>query len=402
MNRYILLFAVLVLLLPSLSFPAPVTVNLHEVRLADLARVVYGDLLSKSYIFDADLIHSPDDLSVNWKKISSTKAEELTRDVFEAHGFELEQGEVLHIRKAKKTDEDLLIYSVRHRASKYLSDMVKRVMNVDQLGTRGITAPQGITASSAPEVSGSASQQFDRSALDQIAYACKPAECVRIRKLLEQLDTPEANVILRAVIYEVATSSNEGTALQIAAQIFRGVSVNLGTTLAGAATLQIKRGGLDALLAALDMDSRFKSLSRPSVRVKSGSTARFSVGSQVPVLGSISYDKNGTPVQSVEYRNSGTIFTVTPDIRAESIDLNVMQELSSFAVTTTGVNNSPTLMQRTANSTLTLHDGEVIVFAGLEEEKDDSAKTGLFGFTLSNKAGRSRSEILLFIEAQKI
>lgn len=122
----------------------------------------------------------------------------------------------------------------------------------------------------------------------------------------------------------------------------------------------------------------------------------------MPVLGSVSQDRNGNPVQSVEYRQSGTIFTVQPDIHGQVVDLNVTQELSSFSATSTGVNNSPTLMQRTANSTLSLKDGEVVVFAGLEQTKDDLVSASLFGFSLSKKASNSRSEILLFIEAQRI
>nr|WP_244429777.1 type II and III secretion system protein [Escherichia coli] len=45
--------------------------------------------------------------------------------------------------------------------------------------------------------------------------------------------------------------------------------------------------------------------------VSSGKNASFSSGQQVPVLGSVSYN-DGTPVQSVTYRDSGVIFKLPP------------------------------------------------------------------------------------------
>lgn len=411
MIRHILF---LLCLLPSISFAAPaivpvsapVTISLHEVKLSDLAHVVYGDLLKRSYIFDSDVIHSPDDISINWQNLSAARVEQLTREVFVSRGFDLVQaGDVLMLHKVKKEEEEVLIYQPRFRSSRYLSDLLFNVAAARPLGARGLPASPQFQASIAqqPETAGTASAMVDKSALDQLAFNCTASECVKLRRLLAQLDTPEANVILRAVIYEVSTTKGDGSALQVAALLFKGkFAVAAGSIVPGAATLTLTSGGLDVVASFLDADSRFNSLSRPSLRVKTGANARFSVGQQVPVLGAISQDKNGNPLQSIDYRQSGTIFTVQPDIRGDVIDLNVTQELSSFAVTSTGVNNSPTLMQRTATSTLSLKDGEVVVFAGLEENKGDAASASFFGFPLSRKTSATRSEVLLFIEAQRI
>ena len=192
--------------------------------------------------------------------------------------------------------------------------------------------------------------------------------------------------------------------MQIVGRLLDGkLTVTLGTAVAaGTASVQIASLGLDAVLAVLDHDSRFKVVSRPQLRVRTGAQARFSVGQQVPVLGAISYDKNGNSLQSVEYRQSGTIFTVKPDIRDEVVDLDISQELSSFVNTTTGVNGSPTLLQRTASSQLSIAPGEVVVFAGLEESRDEKAGSNFFGFSLGSRENNSSSEVLLFIEAQSI
>src|ERR1035437_1745200 len=88
-----------------------------------------------------------------------------------------------------------------------------------------------------------------------------------------------------------------------------------------------------------------------SMRVKSGASARFSVGNETPVLGAVSYQQNGSSVQSVEYRPSGVILDLKPFVRSVGIDLTGFQQLSNFAVTDTGVNSSPPLSKRELSTT---------------------------------------------------
>lgn len=398
-KKYLL---ILLFCLPSISFSAPVSVNLHEVKLIDLARVVYGDLLHRSYTFDSAFTHSADDVSVNWEKLSAKQIESMTGELFAARGFELQQvGKVLHIRKTEKADSDILVYVPRFRSARYLSDVLKKVADANQLGSRGLPASGQFQQVQGGE--GTASAQVDKSAPDQLAYECSPVQCARYRSLLVQLDTVEAQVVLRAAIYEVGTTKGQGSAIQIAASLFNGgLKASARSVIAGAPSIHLAGTNLDAVFSALDSDSRFKVVSRPMLRVKTGGNAKFSVGQQVPVLGAVTMDNNGNAVQSVEYRQSGTIFTVSPDVRADLVDLSITQELSSFVATTTGVNNSPTMLQRTASSQLTVKDGEVVVFAGLEEAKEDQTQNSFWGWSLGKKSTDMTSEVLVFIEAQRI
>lgn len=118
--------------------------------------------------------------------------------------------------------------------------------------------------------------------------------------------------------------------------------------------------------------------------------------------GQATLDKNGNPVQSVDYRQSGVILTVTPDIHESIIDLDISQELSSFVATTTGVNNSPTLLKRTVNSKLSIRSGEVVIFAGLNEQKSDQTQSRFLGFNIGKQSSQGDTEILVFVEAQRI
>jgi type II secretory pathway component GspD/PulD (secretin) len=140
------------------------------------------------------------------------------------------------------------------------------------------------------------------------------------------------------------------------------------------------------------------------VRVRNGAQARFAVGSEVPVLGAAQLDKNGNPVQSVDYRQSGVILLATPEIRVGVIELNLSQELSNFVATSTGVNNSPTLIKRAVSTRLSISPGEVVILAGLQDDKQDEQHERLpfFGWLLGTSRQSRQSEILVLIEAQRI
>jgi type II secretory pathway component GspD/PulD (secretin) len=158
-------------------------------------------------------------------------------------------------------------------------------------------------------------------------------------------------------------------------------------------------------MQALDTDSRFKVLSSPSLRVGSGQTASLTVGDDVPVLGAVTYPNGGgAPVQSVDYRSSGVLFSISPVVRDASIAVKVDQQVSSFVATTTGVNNSPTLTKRQLTTSVSLADGDVVVIGGLRQNKDGdvSSHVPFLPFFGNKTKDNSASEILLFLQLKKI
>lgn len=174
--------------------------------------------------------------------------------------------------------------------------------------------------------------------------------------------------------------------------------------MSGDVSIKLKLGGIEGVLQALDRDARFKSLSRPQLRVRNGAQARFSVGQDVPILGAQQIDRNGNPIQSIEYKPSGIIMTARPEIREEVIELDLSQELSNFVATNTGVNNSPTLIKRSVNTKLGLQPGELVILAGLQDDRQDGQSTRLpwLGWLVGDQRKNEQSEILVIIEAVKL
>nr|WP_307735948.1 type II and III secretion system protein [Massilia pinisoli] len=212
--------------------------------------------------------------------------------------------------------------------------------------------------------------------------------------------------MVTGALYEVNIGTQHASALQLAASILGDrFRFSLGAAQESGNYVSVRASTVTAIIQALDSDSRFKVLSSPSLRVASGQTASLTVGDDVPVLGAITYPGNGAaPVQSVDYRSSGVLFSISPVVRDSSIAVKVDQQVSSFVATTTGVNNSPTLTKRQLTTSVSLADGDVVVIGGLRQSKDTAAasRVPFLPFFGSKASDKSESEILLFLQLKKI
>ena len=242
---------------------------------------------------------------------------------------------------------------------------------------------------------------------DTLVFQGPVDEVDKLKKILPQIDTATGEVIVKAVVYEVATGKDIGSAFSLALNILGGrLGINLGdpATLANAVTF--KSSSIDAAISALSTDSRFKTVSTPRLRVKSGAQARLTVGQDVPTLGAVSYAQGGgQPVQSVEYRSAGVILGITPQVRDAGIDLHVDQQISDFVKTDTGVNGSPTLTKRSFSTDVSLADGELVVLGGLTQDKNSAARSGISflpKLLQSSSSADSRTEVLLLLQVDKI
>lgn len=392
-----------------------VSLVLSDVRLVDLVRVAYGELSREPFILGHELLESQERFTVDLRQVSQANAVASVANLVRSVGFEVEKrGGVVWIGKASEPVDELVVYRPRFRSARYLADVVQSVTAARSILARSIRPEprevqvgrepangSQLNASSPTSVEG----QIDRSEVDQIAFNVMPKDAAKVRKLLFDLDTPSGEVVLKAAVYEVGYEKREGSAIKLAASLLDGkMLLAIDGGLFSGVSIKVLSGGLESVLSALDADSRFKSVSRPQVRVRNGAQARFTVGQDVPVLGNAQVDKNGNPVQSVDYKQSGVILTATPEIREDVIELAVTQELSNFIVTRTGVNGSPTLIKRAVNTKLGMVPGEVVVLAGLQDDQEDGQDNRLpwLGWMIGKERQEKKSEILVFLEVIKI
>jgi general secretion pathway protein D len=153
-------------------------------------------------------------------------------------------------------------------------------------------------------------------------------------------------------------------------------------------------------------------VSAPKIMTLNNRPARLEVGDQVPLItqSSQSVTAPGSPIiDSVDYRSTGIILSVTPQItNGDEILLSVNQEVSSVSETTSSSINSPTIQQRKFDSTVVLKDGGTVALGGLISAKKSRGASGLplvssvpvigalFG---SQKFDNDRTELIVLLSA---
>lgn len=389
----------------------PVSFSLYDVALPDLVRVVVDDVAGASVVVASDVVEDRKPLNFVVRNVSADQAVKQLSHVVQARGYELIKLDgVFHLRKASEVEEDFFVYLPLYRSVSYLSDLVGGVMPRQAVASQRALPQQlgqGVQAQGL-DTGTNVNSLMDKADKDALVIKGRPDQIKMVKALLAQVDRPIPEMLVKAVVMEVQTGSIEGSALTLLAKLVSGssslsVAWDGGAQAKNGVTLRI--GGIDAIWSAISSDSRFKVISAPQVRVKSGASARFSVGSDTPVLGAVNYQGNGQSVQSVEYKPSGVILELKPEIRGKLADLKIMQQLSSFAKTETGVNGSPTLLKRELSTSVVVGQNDVVLLGGLDEEKslDDAAGLVFMPQWARSKSGsKSRSEIVLMLYVERV
>lgn len=294
------------------------------------------------------------------------------------------------------------VYTPVNQPVSYLASVLSGVINASSSSTSPST---GKSSSSPAQVSASGGTSFMSATGDNLVFRGTRDELTRLQSLLPLVDIPSQRVSVTGYIYEVQGSKSEGSGLALVAKMLSGkFGISIGSEMSLGNSFTFSTSSLSAIYELFRTDNRFTVVSSPNLMVSSGKNASFSSGQQVPVLGSVSYN-DGTPVQSVTYRDSGVIFKLTPVVTGNRIHITVHQELSSFVKTDTGISDSPTLLKREIDSTLVLNDGDVVVLGGLADSNDSDTKTG---FSLLPKwfsqrsSENSKTDMVILLQVKKM
>jgi len=215
-----------------------------------------------------------------------------------------------------------------------------------------------------------------------------------LREALEKLDQPVAQVLIEATLAEVTLNNDlqfgvnfsvlDGVSTQtritqsntsggIPAAIFPGFSVSvIGNTAA-------------AVLNQLESKTNVRVLSAPKLLTLNNETATLQVGDQVPIITqqAQSVVTPGAPiVNTIELRDTGVILQVTPRVNdSGTIILDISQEVSDVAVTTSSGINSPTIQQRRLTTTVATRSGQMIALGGLIRNSTTRSRSGIPGLS---------------------
>ncbi len=138
-----------------------------------------------------------------------------------------------------------------------------------------------------------------------------------------------------------------------------------------------------ANLSALAGQNLVNVLSSPSVMVMDNQTAKIQVGQQVPVETSQQQYTTGSGapiVNQIDYKDTGVILEVKPRVTPGGmVQMEIDQEVTSVATTTSSNLNSPTFSTRKITSSVAVRSNQAVVLGGLIQDKREDGKNGIPG-----------------------
>ncbi|MDB4459274.1 hypothetical protein N9059_01750 [bacterium] len=219
----------------------------------------------------------------------------------------------------------------------------------------------------------------------------------KVKEIVEKLDVVQPQVLIEAIIMEVTIDSGFNFGISAAhtdgganASGFGGVN-NLGGSFFSTST-NFPSGlpeafsyfgrlspSWDLALEALERDSSVNVLSRPRIQTTHAVEATLRVGRTVPfVTGTVSSFQGGG---SSQFQNEfvGIELNVLPLINQDGlVVLEISQDVAELGPTTTIDNNAvPTTLERSAQSSVAVQDGETIMLGGFISNTLNKSETGV-------------------------
>ncbi|MEM9797749.1 MAG: type II secretion system secretin GspD [Pseudomonadota bacterium] len=213
-------------------------------------------------------------------------------------------------------------------------------------------------------------------------------EYERILGVLHRLDVPQRQVLVEATIVEVSLNDElrygvqyflEGDGNDTVALTNNNEDRSLVAQVPGFSA--VLGNDTDVIIDALDEVTRVNVVSSPNLMILNNESARLVVGDQVPVSVRTATDVEDADdnvfVSTVEFRDTGVIFEVTPRINSSgSVVLDIDQEVSTVGATDPSTGN-PIISQRTLSSSVSVDSGETIALGGLFETRATRGRSGI-------------------------
>lgn len=385
-------------------------VVLTDISVVDLSRIIIEEINKGNLVISNEVFTNTQTVHFSVKKQGARELLTHLKTVLGFYGFSLvEKNNVFFIDVAKDIEvaKELFIYKPKRRSVSYLSEYIRGIFGdsvllsnknsnnstnnkKDFLKTSSSGKSQSNLFNSDFSSSLNSSKNetpessFVSSQLTEYLVVNADGEKIeKIKKILDAVDSELEEVTIRAYLIEVQDNETKSKGFSFLLDFLtRGIgelSINFNNdNSSGSNGISFKNFNLNLFYKALETSANVRLLSSPFLKVISGETASLSVGSEVPVLGSVQYTTTGSSVQNVIYRNSGVIFDFLPRVFDKSVDLFIRQINSNFIKTETGVNGSPTLLKREISTRIFSNIGDLIVLGGLDEINDQKEQSGLF------------------------
>ncbi|MEA3412634.1 MAG: type II secretion system secretin GspD [Pseudomonadota bacterium] len=309
------------------------------------------------------------------------------------------RGLIAHLDSPLEGGGNTQVVFLKHATAEDLAPILLGV-GKQQLKAEKSSAP---TASTSKTRSTSRSTSGTRDDIDvqadptnnALIITASPAQFMRLKRVIDQLDVRRAQVLVESIIAEVNTDQKRELGFEFAVLPTDGAGPaglsNLGGTsslvnlfqnpfgvgaglLLGGANLS---GGTKwaFLLRALDGDAATNILSTPTLVTMDNEEAQIVVGRNVPFITG-SFTQAGTagatnPFQTIEREDVGITLNITPHINeGDTVRLEIEQEASNISTTSLAEPASDIITdKRSIKTNVVVENDAILVLGGLMEDQ---------------------------------
>ena len=225
-------------------------------------------------------------------------------------------------------------------------------------------------------------------ARNALIFVGSAEEYAQFRTLVAQMDRAPLEVMIEATIAEVTLSKGEN--LGVVFEFDDGAASlpnrTVVTTGEGGILFSLvrDRASLVSRINALADYDRVQILSSPRLVTSSGKSASINVGTQVPIITTQQTDPSGqvdgtsSILQSIQYRSTGVTLNIEPTINSNRrVELTISQDVSEAQANSLSGIQSPIILTRAIQTTLSLSDGETVLLGGLISENYSTGNSGI-------------------------
>ena len=398
------------------------------VKLYEFTQKVLKDVAKKPFIFGPDFLAYEGSVAVSSVTYKDKEVLTLLSSVLREAGFELVEkpGYYTVIKSSSATNEDEsdFIYKVKARDLSYLSAIIQPLFKQGAFtyqrsgGQAGEEkrqaggpaalgqAPENGKGNNKPPVDdgNSAYSNLTRTNLDTFLYHGTARDITRLKSLLLQLDVPTPQVMVRAFFVEVSDIDSAGGGISFIANLFsQRFGISLGDPNGGTNSLKFSGPNFKAVIAALDSSTSIRTEISPAVFTKSGQSATFNVASNIPSLGQIQQNGNGSSTQSIDRIKAGSILEVTPTVFEDLISINLHQEMSQPVNRDTGINGAKEIDERSLTSSFDIKPGSWLLIGGFNSASDShgNTKVPFTQYPLSKTKAKDKRDFVLLLYVER-
>ncbi len=323
--------------------------------------------------------------------------------------FAQDQATLDHVRQWARTldaereatiENAVFTYEVQNTQAESLSDTLDRILTD---GTGGPQEQTGLSGALGEEDSRGSGRIVVDENRNMLLFRGSGREWAELRAVIDQLDKPVPSVLIEVLIAEITLGDEQESGIEF---LFRnGIGSDRSITTRTLDALGVKAKALSltldsagttrAVLNTFYEDSRVAIRSSARLMVKSGESATFDAGNEIPTITQLS--DAGTQaagstnvLQQVSYRKTGVVLEIEPVVQASGlVDLTISQELSEAQPTAaTSLDGTPTILTRRINTSLTLRDGGSLLMGGLVSNSQSEGQGGVPGVSKVPLLGR--------------